>query len=218
MQNPWGWSYGTGLDFLSGFWPFTFDLWYGPATSLWVLAKHTPSEGRFRGGQWLLLHNVSGFFSHGKLQAADKKSKATFPRHLQRGGFGGQGYPSLYSMSATFCKQVLFSLSFASFFFFKLSLRKFLIFIDIFFIIQNKISILYTILSFLTMYRSAKKSTFIPYIPARACKWPTAWGGLGSSMVKPPHPPSHASVPCLLTSGPKSSDRMIICSFFFFLL
>lgn len=70
------------------------------------------------------------FFIPGKLQAADKKSKATFdlfiffspfPERLWVGGSGGGGWgarhPSLDSMNATFCKQVLFSLSLASFFF-----------------------------------------------------------------------------------------------------
>lgn len=88
----------------------------------------------------------------GKLRAADKKSKATFFFIVFFCWFFWENL----RVPSRFSQAVLFSLTIFSL----ISLTKFLIFIDIF--IQNKISILYTILSFLTMYRSAKKVNLLP--------------------------------------------------------
>lgn len=85
----------------------------------------------------------------GKLQAADKKEEQHLAFYSVRGR---------RETSAPFeCKQFLFSLF--KIIFFLLSQQNSLS-SQTYFFIQNKISI-YMILSFLTMYRSAKMSTFI---------------------------------------------------------
>lgn len=99
------------------------------------------------GSHWRAVDTSSGRLP-GKLQAADKKEE----QHL---AFSERGRSE---NSVPFrCKQFCSAFHMI----FVVILAKFLVIIDIFFI-QNKISI-YMILSFLTMYRSAKKSTSITF-------------------------------------------------------
>lgn len=100
--------------------------------------------------RWRVVDPSSGRLP-GKLQAADKKEE----QHLafsERGRRVRTHWPfDASNFVQPFIRFIL------------LFLAKFLVIIDIVFFIQNKISI-YMILSFLTMYRSAKKSTFIAFV------------------------------------------------------
>lgn len=89
----------------------------------------------------------------GKLQAADKKkAKRRFTFLIL----------PLWEICVTFLRAAWLSVCVCIYL---ISLTKFLVFIDIF--LFKIISIIYTILSFFTMYRSAKKVDFCPVLPRR---------------------------------------------------
>lgn len=101
----------------------------------------------------------------GKLQAADEKEE----QHL---AFSERGRRAR-TQCPFFLMQAIFVQPFIRFFFLLSQQNSFVVIdINIIFFIQNKISI-YMILSFLTMYRSAKKSTFITLVALEIPPHPT---------------------------------------------
>lgn len=143
---------------------------------------------------WRVVDASSGRLP-GKLQAADKKEE----QHLAFSERGRRVRTRCPFDASNFVQP------FIRFFF--VILAKFLVLIDIIFFIQNKISI-YMILSFLTMYRSAKKSTIITSrFPTPPLLFADGWvrNESSDSVSYSPHSPDPAS------NAPKSDQ---ICSLF----